>query len=93
MKIKTPREKIHAALNFFNQDFLQHFAQPAASVQHFEQVAESLQQPPSHFMADLSHAPPLQHEAQPLLSSSPTAQTAPSISIFILFSFRRGQFR
>jgi hypothetical protein len=71
----------------------QHFWQPAPSVQHFAHVAASLQQSPLQAeAAGLQHEPPL-HEAQPLLSNKPTAQIAPSISIFISVSFRRGQFR
>jgi hypothetical protein len=52
-------------------------------VQHLAQVAASLQQLPSQAeAADLEEPSLLQH-LQPVLSSSPTAQIAPSISIFI----------
>lgn len=69
------------------QDFLQHLAQPAASVQHLVQVAVTLQQPPSHFIAvaGLEHEPSLQL-AQPVLNS-PAASTVARIIIFIVWSF------
>ena len=89
--MKTPGgKKIRPAFFDFAADyFLQHLAQPAASVQHFMHVAWSLQQLPSHFMAaGLEQEEQL---LQPVLNNRPTAQTAPSISIFIFnFSFRRG---
>ena len=71
--------------------FLQHFAQPAASVQHFMQVAWSLQQLPSQvWAAGLEQEPQL---LQPEVNNNPAAQTAPSISIFILvFPFVVGSF-
>jgi hypothetical protein len=56
-------------------------AQPAASPQHLAQVAASLQQLPLQ-----AEAAGLEQELQllqPVLSRSPTAQSAPSISIFI----------
>jgi hypothetical protein len=54
---KTPERKIPCGVvRGFVQDFLQHFAQPAASVQHFAHVAGSLQQLPSHLAAGLAHA-------------------------------------
>lgn len=83
-KRKTPG-RINLSGVFFDwaaNYFLQHFAQPAASVQHFMHVAWSLQQLPSHFMAaGLEQEEQL---LQPVLNNRPTAQTAPSISIFIL---------
>ena len=92
-KENAGRKNFRPALFDFAADyFLQHFAQPAASVQHFMHVAWSLQQLPSHFMAaGLEQEPSLQ-VAQPV-NSRPAAQTAPSISIFILvFPFIVGWF-
>ena len=84
-KENAGRKKFRPAFFDWTADyFLQHFAQPAASVQHFMHVAWSLQQLPSHFMAaGLEQEEQL---LQPVLNNRPTAQTAPSISIFI-FTF------
>jgi hypothetical protein len=71
---------------FLVQDFLQHFAQPAASAQHFAQVSPSLQQPPAHFMAvvGLEQEPSLQC-AQPVVINIPAAKTAASIVNVFMF--------
>jgi len=62
----------------------QHFAQPAASLQHAAQVALSPQQLPLHAAADLQLAPSfLQQEEQPVLRSNPTAHNTANVSIFI----------
>ncbi|MEI8289335.1 MAG: hypothetical protein WCH99_07665 [Verrucomicrobiota bacterium] len=66
---------------------MQHFAHPAASLQHLAQAAGSLQQPPSHFIAGLVQAPSfLQHdvEEQPVVIRKPAAKTAASIIIFFM---------
>jgi hypothetical protein len=66
---------------------LQHFAQPAASVQHLAHVAASLQQPPSQAMAGLALSF-LQQVEQPLVIINPAAKTAARIIIdFIIFNF------
>ena len=72
--------------------FLQHFAQPAASVQLLAQVAPSLQQLPSHFIAGLVQAPSfLQQVEQPAVISNPAANTVARISIvLIIFLAVRG---
>jgi Mn2+/Fe2+ NRAMP family transporter len=54
-------------------------------LQHLAQVAASLQQSPLHAEAADEEEPPLLQHLQPVLSNNPTAQIAPSISIFILF--------
>lgn len=66
--------------------FLQHFAQPAASVQHLAHVAGSLQQPPSHFIAGLAQALSwLQQVEQPVVIRIPAAKVAASsIIVFIV---------
>jgi hypothetical protein len=91
-KWKTPGGKIRPAfIDFLAAYFLQHFAQPASSLQHFAQVAWSTQQEPSQvWAAGLEQEPQL---LQPEVNNSPAAQTAPSISIFILvFPFVAGLF-
>lgn len=87
-------EKIPAGVFWFNPAyFLQHLAQPAASVQHFMHVAWSLQQEPSQAWAAGFEQEPSLQVAQPVLNNNPAAQTAPSISIFILvFPFVVGSF-
>ena len=60
-------------------DLWQHFAQPAASVQHFMHVAWSLQQLPSHFIADLWPV------AQPVVRKIPATATIASVIIVFMF--------
>ena len=64
------------------QDFLQHLAQPAASVQHFVHVAWSLQHEPLQDIAGLEQEPFLQF-AQPVVRKIPA--TATNASVIIVF--------
>jgi hypothetical protein len=65
--------------------FLQHLAQPAASVQHFAQVAGSLQQSPVQALAaGLQQELLLLLEQQPVVIRTAAAQaTARSMIVFI----------
>jgi hypothetical protein len=86
-KRKRRAEKSARRFCFLMGYFLQHFAQPAASVQHLAHFAWSLQQEPLQAAAALVQEPEPQEPQllQPEVNNSPAAQTAPSISIFILF--------
>jgi hypothetical protein len=60
--------------------YLQHTAQPAASLQHLAHVAASLQQPPSHFMAEWELS-----VLQPVVSNIPATATMASIIMVFIF--------
>jgi hypothetical protein len=73
---------------FAVQDFLQQALHPAASVQHFAQVAGSLQQSPAQAAAGLQHALSfLQQVEQPVVISKATAQAAASNIMFFMVVF------